>query len=107
MPVYDYRCNNCHRVTSVLTYSWSDAATPVCDRCSGSNLTKLISGFAFHRSWGDSLNWTPSGETLGDLDEDDPKSIDSFMGRIKQEMGGQVTPDFNEMRKEITSSDSN
>ena len=106
MPVFDYRCYDCHRVTSLLTYSWSDATEPVCQRCNSTNLTKLISGFAFHRSWGDSLNWTPSGETLGDVNEDDPKSIDSFMGRIKQEMGGQVTHDFNEMRKEITSGDS-
>ena len=36
----------------------------------GSSLTRLVSRFAFHRSWGDSLNWTPSGETLTDVDEE-------------------------------------
>jgi uncharacterized protein (DUF2267 family) len=66
-------------------------------------LTKLISGFAFHRSWGDSLNWAPSGETLNDVNEDSPQDLDRFMGRIKQEMGGEVTSDFNQMRKELTS----
>jgi uncharacterized protein (DUF2267 family) len=65
-------------------------------------LTKLISGFAFHRSWGDSLNWAPSGETLNDVNEDSPQDLDRFMGRIKQEMGGEVTSDFNQMRKELT-----
>ncbi|MCH7989964.1 MAG: zinc ribbon domain-containing protein, partial [Planctomycetes bacterium] len=38
MPLYDYRCDDCHRVTSLLTYSWSEAAAPVCHRCHGSNL---------------------------------------------------------------------
>lgn len=101
MPVHDYRCQECRGVTSVLSYTWSNKSDPVCRRCGGAKLTKLISGFSFHRSWGDSLNWVPSGETLTDVDEDSAQNLDGFMGRIKQEMGGQVTPDFNQMRKEL------
>ena len=102
MPVHDYRCQECREVTSVLSYSWSKKLDPVCGKCGNSGLTKLMSGFAFHRPWGESLNWAPSGETLTDVNEDSPQAIDSFMGRIQQEMGGQVTSDFNQMRKEIT-----
>ena len=102
MPVHDYRCQECREVTSVLSYSWSKKSDPVCGKCGNTGLTKLMSGFAFHRPWGESLNWAPSGETLTDVNEDSPQAIDSFMGRIQQEMGGQVTPDFNQMRKEIT-----
>ena len=101
MPVFDYRCGACRGITPVLTYSWSKPGNPACRHCGGPELTKLISGFSFRRSWGDSLNWTPSGETLSDVNEDDPRDIDRFMGRIKEEMGGQVTPDFNDMRREI------
>ena len=102
MPVYEYRCEACQRLTSVLSYTWSEKTDPVCRQCGGTSLTKVVSRFAVHLSWGGSLGWTPSGETLSDVDEDDPKSLDRFMGRIKEEMGGQVTPDFNQMRKEIT-----
>ena len=102
MPVHDYRCQECQEVTSVLSYSWSKKSDPVCRRCGNADMTKLMSGFAFHRPWGESLNWAPSGETLTDVNEDSPQAIDNFMGRIQQEMGGQVTPDFNQMRKEIT-----
>ena len=100
MPLYEYRCDDCQRRSTMLVYSWSKDADPVCSHCDGSNMTKLISGFTMRRSWGDSLNWAPSGETLRDVNEDDPHSVDQFMGRIQQEMGGQVTPDFNEMRQE-------
>ena len=103
MPVYDYRCADCNQVTSVLTYSWKATSEPACKSCGGGEMTKIISGFAFHRSWGESLNWAPSGETLRDVNEDSPQDLDRFMGRIKQEMGGEVTPDFNRMRKEWTS----
>ena len=100
MPTYDYRCSDCQAVSTLLTYSYSEP--PACGKCSGVKLDRLISRFAFHQSWGGSLNWTPSGETLRDVDEDDPKSINRFMGEIKKEMGGQVTPDFEEMRREVS-----
>ena len=101
MPLFEYRCGGCGGLDTVLEYSWSVAVPPICENCGGSEMTKLISGFSFHQSWGDSLNWTPSGETLGDIDEDDPKDLDRFMGRLKDEMGGQVTPDFEQTRREL------
>ena len=101
MPIYEFRCGDCGRVSSRLVYSWSAEAAPSCGECGGGQLERLVSRFSFRRSWGDSLNWTPSGETLRDVDEDNPASLDRFMGRIKGEMGGQVTGDFEEMRREI------
>ena len=101
MPLFEYRCSDCGDLTTVLVYSWSSSAPPLCSRCGGQNLTKLISRFTLRKSWGDSLNWTPSGETMSDVDEDDPHSLDQYMGRIKDEMGGQVTSDFEHMRREL------
>ena len=66
-------------------------------------MQRIISGFSFRQSWGDSLNWVPSRETISDIDEDSAASIHRYMGRIKQEMGGETTPDFEEMRHEISS----
>ena len=102
MPLHEYKCDDCQRRNTVLVYSWSKEVDRACQHCSSTRLTKLISGFAVRRSWGDSLGWIPSGETLRDVNEDDPRSIDRFMGRIKDEMGGQVTPDFNDMRRELS-----
>lgn len=101
MPIYEFRCGDCQAVSSRLVYSWSEDGALDCGQCGGGNLERLVSRFSFRRSWGDSLNWAPSGETLRDVDEDSPASLDRFMGRIKGEMGGQVTGDFEEMRREI------
>ncbi len=101
MPLFEYRCSDCGGLTTVLVYSWSSGAPPLCARCGGEKLTKLISRFTQHKSWGESLNWAPSGETMSDVDEDDPHSLDQYMGRIKGEMGGQVTSDFEDMRREL------
>ena len=64
-------------------------------------MQRLMSKFSFRSSWGDSLKWAPSGETMRDLDESSPTSIDSYMGRIKKEMGGQTTSDFDRERRDI------
>ena len=101
MPLYEYRCGDCQEITSVLVRSFSDDKQPVCDHCKSENLDKLISKFSFRASWGDSLNWVPSRETTSDLDETSGASVDKYMGRIKKEMGGQTTPEFNRERREI------
>jgi putative FmdB family regulatory protein len=101
MPLFEFRCDDCRLKNTLLVYSWSRDADRVCRGCNSSNLTRLVSRFAQGRSWGESLGWAPGGETLTDVNEDDPRSIDRFMGRIKDEMGGQVTSDFEQMRREL------
>ncbi len=101
MPIYEYRCADCSAVSSRLVYSWSADRPLECRECGGSNMDRLMSAFSFRASWGDSLNWVPSGETARDVDESSAASIDNYMGRIKQEMGGQTTPDFDRMRRDI------
>ena len=101
MPLYEYRCDDCQKVTAVLVRSSSDDKQPNCEHCQSANVEKLISKFSFRPSWGDSLNWAPSRETTSDLDESSGASVDKYMGRIKKEMGGQTTPGFNRERREI------
>ena len=102
MPLIEYRCDDCQRLKTLLIFSWSENNSPPCENCGSGRLTRLVSKFAVRKSWGESLNWAPSGETLNDVDEDSPASLDRFMGRVKQEMGGQVTQDFDLMRRELS-----
>ncbi|MCH7736315.1 MAG: zinc ribbon domain-containing protein [Chloroflexi bacterium] len=101
MPLYEYRCDDCKGITSLLVYSYSVDKQPSCEHCDSANVQRLISRFSFRPSWGDSLNWVPSRETTSDLDESSGASVDKYMGRIKKEMGGQTTPEFNRERREI------
>ena len=102
MPLFEYRCDDCQGLNTLLVFSWSENDSRPCGNCGSTSLTRLISKFAVRKSWGESLNWTPSGETLRDVDEDSPASLDRFMGKVKREMGGQVTQDFESMRRELS-----
>ncbi len=104
VPLYEYRCNTCNEITSALVYSWSESQEPDCRHCGSADIHRIVSKFSFRPSWGDSLNWTPSRETTSDIDENSPASIDTYMGRIKKEMGGQTTPEFDRERREIKNS---
>ena len=104
MPLYEYRCGECQQVTSVLIRTASGGNQPACDYCESANTEKIFSKFSFRGSWGSSLNWSPNRETMSDVDESNPVSVDNYMGRIKKEMGGQTTSDFNRERKDIRNS---
>lgn len=104
MPMYEYRCNQCGQGQTRLVYSWTPENELACKECSSSDLSRLMSGFSFHRSWGESLNWMPDN-AAADLDNSHIGSIDSHMGRMGDAMGGNVTPDFHEHRREINHPD--
>lgn len=50
MPIYEYRCLECGKASSVLTRSVSQEVEPVCTHCASSNMRRLISSFAHHKS---------------------------------------------------------
>ena len=100
MPMYEYRCAGCRRRSTVLVRSMSDAPQVSCRHCGGGNMTRLISKFSFHRSWGESLNWAPDSG-YPDPDHDDPKQMADWMRRMRTEMGDEVGPEFDEMVEEL------
>ncbi len=58
MPVYEYRCEDCGRITEVLQkgLGWGEALT--CPDCGGSNLTRLFSAPGMVRTGGFSAKGT-------------------------------------------------
>lgn len=86
MPIYEFRCNNCRRRTSVFTRSIGAPAGAACEHCGSADLSRLMSRVAVLRSNGDSpANFDES--SLGDIDENDPRSIARWVRKMSGEMG--------------------
>lgn len=101
MPIYEYRCGQCRRRSSHLFRSIASVGQPVCPHCGGANLIRLMSTFAFHRSWDAGLN-LPSSETLTDFDEDDPKSNAEWIKGMRRDMGEDFgSGEYDELLKEM------
>lgn len=106
MPIYEYRCQDCNRRYSVLTLRISETPDPVCDRCGSRAATRLMSRFAMPKSDDARLDALTDPAALGDLDENDPRSVSRWMRRMSREMGEDLgDEDFEAMMDEMESSD--
>ena len=99
MPIYEYGCYDCRKRISVFFRSFSDVQTkqPVCPRCGGANIKRLVSKVAVVRSEESRLESLADPTNLSGLDENDPKSIGRWMRKMGNEMGEDLGSDFNEM----------
>ena len=96
MPLYEYRCNSCRRRVTLLR-SFSESSTPRCPKCQGEDLTKLISRVALLRSEESRLESLADPSSMGDLDENDPRSVARWMRKMSEETGEDMGPEFHEM----------
>jgi len=96
MPIYEYRCADCGRKTSILTLSVKSVPEVKCPYCGGTNLTKLVSRVAVLRSEDSRLESLADPAALSGLDENDPRSVARWMKRMGREMGDDAGEDFEE-----------
>jgi putative FmdB family regulatory protein len=84
MPIYEYRCLDCKRRVSLFFRSFADIEDkPACPRCGGTRLVRRISRVAVVRSEDSHMDDLTAPSSLGDLDEDDPKSIARWMKKMR------------------------
>ena len=108
MPIYEYRCADCRRRVSVWwrTYSDAESGDPVCPRCGGTQLSRLVSRVAVLRSEESRLDDMADPSAFGDLDEDDPRSIGRWMRRMSAETGEPLDGEFSEVIDRLESGES-
>ena len=97
MPIYEYRCEKCRRVTSVLTTRVSEKVDAVCAHCGGKKMSRMMSRFAMPRSEESRMDSLADPSKMGGVDENDPKSVARMMKRMGKEMGDEFGgTDFDE-----------
>jgi putative FmdB family regulatory protein len=94
MPIYEYRCADCRRMTTVVTLAVGATVEPVCRHCGGRSMTKLVSRVAVRRSEESRLESLADPSALSGLDENDPKGVAKWMKRMGREMGEEAGEDF-------------
>jgi putative FmdB family regulatory protein len=99
MPIYEYRCQKCGRRVSIFWRSLAeiDTKSPRCSRCGSHDLTRLMSRVAVLRSEDSQIEDLADPSSLGDLDENDPKSIARWMRKMSRETGEDLGDEFGEV----------
>ena len=97
MPVYEYRCSDCRKRSSIFFRSFSDVSQPVCPHCGSANMGKLISRVVALKSEDARLEALADPSSLSGIDEDDPKSVAAWARKMGSELGEDLGDDFDEM----------
>lgn len=114
MPIYEFYCQDCHRIYNFLSKSVTPARQPACPRCGRADLERRPSTFAVSRGASepgeageDSLPPGMDEEKLaramasvegdaGDLDGEDPKAAARMMRRVWETAGLKLGPGMEE-----------
>jgi putative FmdB family regulatory protein len=97
VPIYEYRCEKCGKVSSFLVRSVSSPFQPSCKKCQSPEMTRLISRVARVRSEESRLEALADPSKLSGIDENDPAGMARWMKRMGKELGEDVGEDFDSM----------
>ena len=96
MPIYEYKCQDCGRLTSVFVKSITDDVDATCRHCGGTKLSRAVSGFAYHKSEATILA-DYGAEPRRVEDYRDPRQIGRWVERHFEEMGEELPDETRKM----------
>jgi putative FmdB family regulatory protein len=106
MPIYEYYCKVCRKTSSFLLLRASEEISPYCRHCESTDVSRVISRVAVHRSDEKRMESLLDPSVLGGLDENDPRSVERLMKRMGSEFGDELGEGFeSEMEEALSSSE--
>jgi putative FmdB family regulatory protein len=96
MPLYEYRCLDCKKRSTVLVLSLANQAPAACAHCTSARVERILSRFASPKSDEARLESLADPGNLAGLDESDPQSMARFMKTMGEEMGEDIGDDLSE-----------
>jgi putative FmdB family regulatory protein len=111
MPIYEYRCSACRKISEFLVLNTSAPFEPVCPRCGGRDLQRVLSRIRVRLSeetrmerLADPHRWGG----LADVDENDPAGMARMMRQmgphLKEAMGEDYPGEVDQMIEEAMES---
>ena len=96
MPIYEYRCDDCHKQMSLFIRSISNPPLTTCRFCHSGRLSRLISRVVTPKSEQSRMERLDDPSALSGLDENDPQSMSRWMKTMAGEMGEDLDGDMME-----------
>jgi len=97
MPIFEYRCEACGKISEFLLIKTDDAFIPQCKRCKSKKMTRVLSKVRVIRSEESRMESLADPSKWGDLDEKDPKSMAKMMKKLGKEFGEELGEDADQM----------
>ena len=104
MPIYEYYCESCRKVSSFLLMRASEEIRPYCKNCKSPEVRRILSRVAVIKSEEKRMESLLDPSKFSDLDENDPRSVERMMKRMGRELGDELGEGFEEEMEETLSS---
>jgi putative FmdB family regulatory protein len=103
MPIYEYRCEECGKLSSFLLLRVSETIDPQCKHCGSTNVKRIISRVTVFKSEEKRLETLLDPAKFSDLDENDPRSVERLARHMGRELGDELGEDFEESMEALDS----
>jgi putative FmdB family regulatory protein len=100
MPIYEFRCEDCGKISEFLLIKTDETFIPRCKRCKSKKMSRVLSRVRVVRSEESRMESLADPTKWGDLDEKDPKTMAKWMKRMGKEMGDDMGEDVDQMVEE-------
>jgi putative FmdB family regulatory protein len=100
MPIYEYYCDACARLSSFLLLRVSEEIEPFCKICGSREVRRVLSRVTVLKSEDQRMERLLDPSKFSDLDENDPGSIERAVRRMGREMGDDLGEGFEESMDE-------
>ena len=97
MPIYEYRCEDCGKISEFLLIKSDEIFVPRCKKCKSKKMSRVLSRVRVVRSEERRMESLADPSKWGGLDEKDPKSMAKWMKKMGKEMGEDMGEDVDQM----------
>jgi putative FmdB family regulatory protein len=97
MPIYEYRCNDCGKISEFLLIKTDETFIPQCKRCKSKKMARVLSKVRVIRSEESRMESLADPSKWSGLDEKNPKSMAKWMKRMGKELGEDMGEDVDAM----------
>jgi len=97
MPIYEYRCDDCGKISEFLVIKSEETFLPQCKKCKSKKMSRILSRVRVVRSEESRMESLADPSKWGGLDERDPKSMAKWMKKMGKEMGEDMGEDVDQM----------
>lgn len=104
MPIYEYRCGDCRRLSSFLILNLNEPFTPVCRVCGSQSLERVLSRVHVRLSEDTRLERLADPSQWSGVDENDPRSVARMLKKMGQELGEDFPGEAEQMVEEAMDS---
>jgi putative FmdB family regulatory protein len=97
MPIYEYRCEDCGKISEFLLIKSDEIFVPRCKKCKSKKMSRVLSRVRVVRSEESRMESLADPSKWAGLDEKDPKSMAKWMKKMGKEMGEDMGEDVDQM----------